>query len=228
MTARFDARPQEVFLLAGIGQDASAWDGVIAGLPEQCAPRAFAITDLVDLNEPFTMAAAVQGLDRRVNEANADDVVLCGLSLGALIATSYAIARPERVAGLVLSGSQIRPNPALMLLENALVRVLPASLMGLPDGLSKAKVREILTVVSSIDYRSSAPSIAAPTLVVCGTKDRANLPAARELAATIPHARLELVEGGGHELNTERPEELGRLLRAFLAAAARPADENSS
>lgn len=212
-----DPSTEHVVFLAGIGQDANAWEPIIAGLPRGFTGHSFAIGDLVDLSAEFTMAAAVKGLHERINRTGDDAVVLCGLSLGAIIATAYAIAYPDRISGLVLSAPQVRPNPGIMLLEKALVTVLPTSMMGLPEGLDKQTLNKILHVVSRIDFRRSLPSITVPTLVVCGTKDRPNLKAARELATALPQARLELIDGGGHELNAERPVEFAHLIADFLS-----------
>lgn len=59
--------------------------------------------------------------------------------------------------------------------------------------------------------------VAVPTLVVVGTDDVEDIPAiARKLAAEIPGARLETIEGAGHLPSLERPDELNRLLLDFL------------
>jgi len=59
--------------------------------------------------------------------------------------------------------------------------------------------------------------IAAPTLVVVGTADVADIKAmADHLASRIPGARLARVEGAGHLPGLERPDELNRLLLDFL------------
>jgi pimeloyl-ACP methyl ester carboxylesterase len=59
--------------------------------------------------------------------------------------------------------------------------------------------------------------IRVPTLVVVGNEDLADIKAiAAELAAGIPGARLETVEGAGHLPSLERPNELNRLLLEFL------------
>lgn len=208
-------RIQLVFL-SGIGQSAAAWDPVIAGLGPSMSAVSYAITDIVPNHKPFTMAAAISGLDTKVDALGADQVIIVGLSLGAAVALSYAIAYPDRVAGLVLSGGQVRPSPGIMLLESALVRLLPERTMGLPPELSKDRLREILSVVSKIDFRSSLGKIAAPALVICGTNDKPNLSAAKVMAARLPHAELALVADGGHELNTDMPVEFGNLLASFL------------
>lgn len=55
------------------------------------------------------------------------------------------------------------------------------------------------------------------TLVVCGSEDRYCPPeAAQILASHIPNASLKILEGAGHCLHWERPEELNELVREFL------------
>ncbi len=57
-----------------------------------------------------------------------------------------------------------------------------------------------------------------PTLVVVGERDQPDFHAiARHLAAEIPVARFAEVARAGHLVGVERPDELNRLLLAFLA-----------
>ncbi len=59
--------------------------------------------------------------------------------------------------------------------------------------------------------------IAAPTLVLVGSEDVPDvLACAERLAAEIPAARLERIEGAGHLPSLERPDELNRLLLELL------------
>lgn len=56
-----------------------------------------------------------------------------------------------------------------------------------------------------------------PTLVVVGDEDLEDIKAiAAKLAAGIPGARVETIEGAGHLPGLERPDELNRLLLEFL------------
>jgi 3-oxoadipate enol-lactonase len=56
-----------------------------------------------------------------------------------------------------------------------------------------------------------------PTLVVVGSEDVEDMRTiAERLAACIPGARLETIEGAGHLPSLERPDELNRLLLEFL------------
>ncbi len=56
-----------------------------------------------------------------------------------------------------------------------------------------------------------------PTLVVVGSEDVEDIKViAESLADEIPGARLETIDGAGHLPSLERPDELNRLLLAFL------------
>ena len=60
-------------------------------------------------------------------------------------------------------------------------------------------LHEGLRLLREEDRRAALPGIAVPALVVHGARDRITpVGAARFLAATLPHARLELVPGAGH------------------------------
>jgi 3-oxoadipate enol-lactonase len=69
------------------------------------------------------------------------------------------------------------------------------------------------------DISARLAEISVPTLVIHGTED-VPIPVerARALADGIPGARLELVEGAGHQSNMDHPEEITRLLRDWLAS----------
>jgi 3-oxoadipate enol-lactonase len=59
--------------------------------------------------------------------------------------------------------------------------------------------------------------IGVPTLVVVGSEDVDDIKQmAEKLAAEIPGARLETIDGVGHLPSLERPDELNRLLLGFL------------
>jgi len=59
-------------------------------------------------------------------------------------------------------------------------------------------------------------SISAPTLVVAGERDPVGVERARIVAAAIPGARLEVVDGAGHAPHLEAPGEFARLATEHL------------
>lgn len=50
---------------------------------------------------------------------------------------------------------------------------------------------------------------------LCGEKDKVNLSASRQLREQIEQAEMVLVPNTGHEVNTENPAELRRILKRF-------------
>ena len=90
------------------------------------------------------------------------------------------------------------------------------------DGCLAANAEGLLLASEAIDLRDDisdrTPSINLPTLVIHGTEDVAVPPERGEaLAGRIPGARLEWIEGAGHQSNVDTPDEVSRLLQGFLA-----------
>jgi pimeloyl-ACP methyl ester carboxylesterase len=79
------------------------------------------------------------------------------------------------------------------------------------------------------DISGQTPSITIPTLVIHGTDDAAiDMERGEQLAARIPGARLEKVEGAGHQSNVDTPDEVSRLIKNFLAEVRQHAAAGST
>lgn len=76
-----------------------------------------------------------------------------------------------------------------------------------------------LREISRIDLRPRLGQVAVPTLVLCGSKDRANIPLTRELAAGIPGAELRIVPDATHLWNLQQPEAFNRAVAEFVDRA---------
>lgn len=211
---------EQVVFLHGLEAGPDSWDAQLATLPEGFSGSAPHIPGLSDEGEAefsFVGAAAeiVRGLDRRgVERAH-----MCGLSIGAMLALRIVVDHPDRVASLVLSGGQINPSQVVMGLQSALTRILPAWVIA-PNGMSKRRTLAALDEVSRVDFRAHLPEVDVPALVLCGSWDLVNLPAARATVAGLPNARLRIVEGGGHELNVHRPADFAAELDTFYRGDA--------
>jgi 3-oxoadipate enol-lactonase len=82
-----------------------------------------------------------------------------------------------------------------------------------PEGYAN----QLQAVVAHRGTFDRLPQIAVPTLVVHGTADKLVNPAnAPVVAGRIPGARLVLIDGASHIFFSDRTEEAGRTLRAFL------------
>jgi pimeloyl-ACP methyl ester carboxylesterase len=159
-----------------------------------------------------------------------------GAGLGGWLALEAAVRSPQLVDRLVLIGA---PGPELdghaaadyfVLPPEDRRRLLVEDPACYPDPDGDRQIRgEIMTgrLVWQPRYRS--PKLArrlhrvrVPALVVWGTNDRF-LPCAfgEALAAALPSARLEVVEGTGHLPGLERPDRTAGLITAFLAEGGR-------
>ena len=81
-------------------------------------------------------------------------------------------------------------------------------------------LRQLAAVIASGDRVAALRSIRVPTLVIHGTEDRLVPPAASEhIAELVPNARLELIEGMGHDLPEPLWPRLADLVVGHAASA---------
>ncbi|WPU22006.1 alpha/beta hydrolase [Cedecea neteri] len=79
-------------------------------------------------------------------------------------------------------------------------------------------LRQIAAMAATGDLRLETNRIAAPTLVIHGTRDPLfPVEAGQDIARTIPAAKLQLIEGMGHEIPPALEEEVASLLLAHFA-----------
>src|SRR5699024_3753078 len=104
----------------------------------------------------------------------------------------------ERSTGLIFAGYRLGHRGCSW-------QCSPRSCACCPHAWSHPMALTVLGEVARI--RPHLARINVPTLVLCGPKDRANLPAARTLAAGMPPAQWCVIGGSGHELNSQKPDE---------------------
>ncbi len=77
---------------------------------------------------------------------------------------------------------------------------------------------DLLDTAGGASVAADLPAIRCPTFVIAAGEDRF-IPRerCRAIAEAIPGARFEVVEGAGHAVVVERPEELVKRIEAFLA-----------
>lgn len=95
------------------------------------------------------------------------------------------------------------------------------SRQGDADGTRSSALRRQFIACVEHYARGRLSQVSAPALVIAG-RDEFFIPLelCRELAASIPKASLVILEGGGHALNEDSPEEFNRTVLDFLAELA--------
>ncbi len=200
-----------LLLLHGLGQGPGSWDGVLDALgPDPGA----ACPDLFGLCGGAPDYPALYAAFEDYAGALPEPVLLCGLSLGSVLALDYAIRRPERVAGLVLVAPQYKMPRALLRLQNAVFRLMPERAFA-QTGMGKRDVLRLTASMMDLDLRDGLARVDCPALILVGEKDAANRKAARELAKLLPNTAFRIIPGAGHEVNVDAPRELAEALRGF-------------
>lgn len=180
---------------------------------------------------PTSVAAHLASL--RPSLAHA--AVLVGHSLGGAVALQYALESPSGLRGLILMGTGARFPEAQG--WSAKLAGGEAALAELADGfygsaapprirekslaLLRALDRRVLSAdvraAEAFDVRDRLGGLLTPALIVAGTEDRMVPPQQAEfLHAHLPRAELVWIEGAGHLVMLERPEETNQAIRAFL------------
>jgi pimeloyl-ACP methyl ester carboxylesterase len=240
-------------LVHGAGGSAELWQPQLDGLGDAAHLVAPDLPGHGPLGGPGgpSIAAYAEWLEAFLDALGTGRVVLAGHSMGGAVAQTLALARSERLAGLILVGTGARLRVLVRILE--LLRERPVEGLSLIRELSYAAgtPRERVAVADRVlregaplvtlgdllacdrfDVRERLGDIRIPTLVVTGAEDRLTpLKYGRFLASAIPGARLVEVAGAGHFPQLEQPEAVNGAIREFLGvltgatgpAAAAPA-----
>ena len=209
---------EHVVFIHGLGDGPESWAYQLAHLPDGFTGVSLDVPGLSSataINTSFSLADAALRIVGELDQLGIERAHMCGLSLGAMIAFRVAVDHPERVRSVTLAAGQVKPPRMLMAIQNTIMRLLPAKLVA-PAGTTKTQMLSVLKAVAETDVSEDLASVAVPTLVLCGSKDRANLPAARAFEAGIPGAQFHLVAGAGHQPNTQAPEPFSAALNDFL------------
>jgi pimeloyl-ACP methyl ester carboxylesterase len=169
---------------------------------------------------PFSMSKLSDVAARVLDAAGVEKADVVGYSHGGAVAQQLAIAHRTRVNRLVLLATAcgvgaVPGHPC----DVAQILLTPyRQTRWRPDLLG------VLWQIAAISTWSSIPGlgcIEAPTLVVCGDRDRAVSPAnSRLLAARIRDARLVAIQAG-HDLQTPGAAAIvGQLVEQFLDSTA--------
>lgn len=198
-------------LIHGLGQSSNDWNEVIKGLDNKnvICPN---LSEYIGSNK-LTYELLLNELTNRLNEIE-EPIDLCGLSLGGILALNYAIKNPSKIKSLVLIGAQHKVSKNLLKLQNLIIKFVPSSSFN-KVGLKKKNIITLHDSMMDIDMSDLLKDIKVETLVVCGSKDTQYKKASEELAMNIPNSRLLIIDNVGHEINTENPLELSKVLNEF-------------
>ena len=227
-------------LLPGLAGDRVMWRSQLEALRDR-EPH---------VSDVHMRSASIEAMAAALLRETAGPLVLCGASMGGMVAMEAARQAPGRIRALALLGTTARPESEEMrqVRENAIRlfeqgraaeviepnvhfafhpdhaqdRELTASYVGfvLRAGAEQL-VAQNRAVMARPDAREHLPLLRCPVLVMHGESDQlVPLECAHEIAALVPNARLVVVPRCGHMLTMEQPALVDETLAGWLAQLA--------
>lgn len=238
-----DAFP--IVFVHGAGISHHMWRPQLESLSEEFRVVAFDLPGHGTLSEmEFDFDVAVGRLSDVVDECGGSTVGLVGHSLGGYVALDYAARTPDRVAGLVLSGSsadyrgqlgiRTRVTAALYKLGGRIpfidqwfhertagqIRALPiseATAQSIIDGgFYLRSWGQAGSALVGRDFQKRLRGYRGPTLLLNGEDDHLNVPNADALAATHENVEADVVADAGHLCNLQAPSAYTDRVRKFV------------
>lgn len=222
-------------LLPGLAGDRAMWREQLAAL----ARWQPVVTDA------HTREGSIPAMAAALLRQHAGPLVLCGASMGGMIAMEAARQAPGRVRGLALLGTDARPDsPEMIAIRESAIELFaqgrareviapniamafhpdhaqalgPAYLEFVLAAGADQLVRQNRAVIARPDARPHLPRLRCPVLVLCGEADRLTPPErSREIAELAPAAQLVMVPRCGHMLTMEQPALVNAALAQWLA-----------
>ena len=229
-----------------LGTDLRIWRDVILRLVGDFAivtydMRGHGLSDLG--TPPYSINDHVDDLAGLLDYLEVKRAVICGLSVGGLVAQGLYAARPDLVRALILCDTAHKIGTA----ETWAVRIAAVEKDGIAsiaDNIFKlwftpafhAQRREELAgyrnmlvrqpidgytgtcaALSGADFTEAAGRIAVPTICIVGDQDGSTPPdLVLQLAKLIPRSRYEVIKDAAHIPCIEQPEALSAVMRAFI------------
>ncbi|RCW82752.1 3-oxoadipate enol-lactonase [Phyllobacterium bourgognense] len=240
-----EGKPVLVFANS-LGTDFRIWRDVILRLVGDVAivtydMRGHGLSDIG--TTPYSIndhTADIAGLLDYLEVRNA---IICGLSVGGLVAQGLYAARPDLVRALILCDTAHKIGSAEMWTAR-IVALEQGGIEAIADGVLEkwftppfhkqrrdelAGYRNMLTrqaiggyigtcaALRDADFTTEASRITVPTICVVGDQDGSTPPeVVLSLAKLIPRSRYEVIKDAGHIPCVEQPEALTAVIRAFI------------
>ncbi|MBV8637433.1 MAG: alpha/beta hydrolase [Candidatus Eremiobacteraeota bacterium] len=224
----------QLVFIHGAGCTPSVFAQQLAAFPGSTAPL---LPGHGTPGEPATIAEFADAVALTLERNDLHDVVLAGSSMGGAIALELALRREPRVRAVVLLGSsgKLRVAPAIF---DAIDRDFPGAARMLAgyfyaqptEELLERSVAEMLAVgqaqtrrdfeaCNTFDVLDRLGEIDVPLLVLSGEKDAMVSPKfSLAVADRVSGAQARIVEGTGHLLFIERPDDTNDALRTFVSS----------
>lgn len=230
--------PEAVIFVHGWTCDSTSWQYQVPAISQQHRVITLDLPGHGQSESPaegrFSMELFARAVEAVRSEAGIDKAVLVGHSMGTPVVRQYALAYPERVAGLVLvdglvqlAGMAAVARPRMIGPEGQRMRE------GIARGMASTATPEVQDQIVKMMLATSEATadgamlatwdqaswtndvVSVPALgVYAGMSSVANPDGMKRLYSQLEY---HVIPGTGHFLMMEKPQEFNQLLSAFLA-----------
>ncbi|MEM6902734.1 MAG: 3-oxoadipate enol-lactonase [Pseudomonadota bacterium] len=243
-----EARP--IVFVNALGSDLRIWNRTARYLEDRFHivrfdNRGHGLTDVPP--GPYTIQGLADDLASVIQALALTRPLICGLSIGGLVAQAFAARHPDALSGLVLIGTALRigtnefwQERIKMVREGGLAAVADASASRWFSDHFKAQNPEVVRgwinmllrcpvdgylncceILRETDLTQSTSTLDLPTLVLNGSDDVTTPPEGGvALAEAITGARFEELTGLAHFPQIERPDLIAKLVGDFASHLA--------
>jgi 3-oxoadipate enol-lactonase len=233
---------KNLVLLHSLGVSAESWRPVMDALAGSFKVFALDLLGHGDSDKPpkhFLIEDYAQSIFQFMDHLKIDRAILCGTSVGALIAVEMAAFDPKRVERMILVGCPVR-NPWERM-ERLVFSALTLDAQGLPRPITlselgasfahpteellqwfnqqRAKagvwVKNLIIAIALYDAFPKFARVKCPTLVIYGNKD-VLVGKERELVQRIKGARSVILPDAGHVAQMDQPQAFLKEVSQFL------------
>lgn len=237
-----------VTLIHSLATDLAAWDEVASGLAGRYRVLSYNLRGHGGTSAtppPYTLDLLAGDLAKLLDVLDVGQARVVGLSIGGMIAGTFALTHPRRLDRLVLASTLSElPEGGRAMWDERIAAARQAGMDGLVDAtLARwftpgfldshpaiadrvgAMIRSTslegylgcCAAVRELDLTSRLDGVTAPTLVLAGAEDPGATPAAARLIAdAIPGAHLRVVEGVSHQMQIQAPQRVLAEIARFL------------
>ncbi len=232
-----------------LATDFRIWRDCIVRLVGDCSiimydKRGHGLSDVTPA--PYKMDDHVNDLAGLLDHLGISNAVICGLSVGGMIAQGLLYMRPDLVRAMILCdtaakiGNDETWNERIGMVKEAGLQALVEAnmqrwftpefhknraddLAGYSNMFLRTPVDGYLGTAMALrdsDLRMAAVEVKVPTICIVGDQDGSTPPElVLATAKLIPDSRYEVIKGAGHIPCVEQPEMLVEIIKAFLKDA---------
>jgi len=168
---------------------------------------------------PFTIAQFADDLKELMDQLNIPEAIILGFSDGANIAMKFVLKYPYKVKALILNGGNLNVKGVKSSVQLPIeIGYRITKLFAEKSEKAKHHMELLGLMVNEPNIeKEELQAIKNPTLVIAGKNDMIKEEHTKEIASSIPNAKLEIIQGN-HFIANKNFKEFNEVVEKFLSS----------